>query len=532
MNFDKEKCDEWQKARLATSPMNPFTNRHVKKDGPTFKKIDLICKTSNRKDGQGSVVIDLDKICTKWLNDKHPDIKIPVIGKQKKSKKSIHTAKNLSPNVVNVQPPKTKNEDLLWFRKIASEEITNYLRKTINDQTITAGDACMSNTETLLKYFTNIKAVGKGSFGTVYTGNIKISSDTFSVAIKESQITKLESKRAKNLEFPIEYFFNQLMNRILNRGLCPSFNYTFCILFCDHCEVFTSFFKRNGNIGRKSKITTCSITMVEKSDSDLKVENDECGQLSALFQILAAVHCIHIIYGIHHRDIKIQNILMKKIPRKKNEYWKYNVDGIDYYVPNAGFIAILNDFGVSNSFSPLISNSDWGVRNAEVIKSGNTFKFKPFKTKEYPQLEKNGKITSIPSPRLRGPGGESLTLNKFWKGFNPDASIDVEISNFQRFPAFSMYQDIQDVIRTFIGGKQTVQPGTHLVMEGLNKRVKDTLLPFDETLAPTSVWPKNRVELFLANKLIHKIFTKFGYNDEPQGAFILETYTLPYKEIK
>ncbi len=38
MNFDKEKCDEWEKIRLNSSPKNPFTKRNVKKDGPTYKK--------------------------------------------------------------------------------------------------------------------------------------------------------------------------------------------------------------------------------------------------------------------------------------------------------------------------------------------------------------------------------------------------------------------------------------------------------------------------------------------------------------
>ncbi len=65
-----------------------------------------------------------------------------------------------------------------------SEEITNYLRQTINDKTITAGNACMSNTKNIIKYFTNVKAVGKGSFGTVYIGNINIKNNVFSIAIK------------------------------------------------------------------------------------------------------------------------------------------------------------------------------------------------------------------------------------------------------------------------------------------------------------------------------------------------------------
>lgn len=532
MNFDKKKCDEWSEARKASSPVNPFTKRHVKRDGPTYKKIDLICKQPK---SATNVVIDLDKICTKWLKDKHPNLKPPKKLSPKKSpirspspkgkKKASPKASPLAPigPSPRLAPSGVKDDDLLFYRKISSELITNYLRKTVNDVTITPGNACMSNSQTLLKYFTNIKAVGKGSFGTVYIGNVNISNNVYTIAIKEGQITKVEAQRAKNLEFPIEYLLNQMMNTILNDGLCPSFNYTYCILFCDQCEVAERFYKANGNIGIKSKITTCSVTMVEKADSDLKGLDDQWAQLSALFQVLAAVHCIHTLYGIHHRDIKIENVLMRKIPRRENEYWKYKVDGIDYYVPNPGFIAILNDFGVSNSFSPSISYADYGVRNARVS-NGN---FVPFTTQRYPQMDKRGKITGIPSPRLRGPGGATLTLNRFWKKFDSKPSISVYLDDFQQFPTFGMYQDIQDVLRMFIGGKQTVQPGSHEKMKNLDKDVKHALLPFDEHLSPTSIWP-NRVELFLANKLIHKIFTQFGYNVLPRGGIVLETYILPH----
>jgi serine/threonine protein kinase len=559
MNFNKEKCDEWEKARRATSPMNPFTKRRLKKDGPTFKKIDLICR---QPQGSTNVVIDLDKICSKWLKYKHPHAILGggqvIPAKAVKQGKIIANVPPCSPCPKHKKSPKRKkkspcpsvqspvcqrspsparsplsqsmivDETFLSYRKVSSEEITNYLRKTVNDQTITPGNACMSNTKTLLKYFTNVRAVGKGSFGTVYIANVQIKNEVRSIAIKEGQITKTEADRAKKVEFPLEYLYNQLMNNILNNGFCPSFSYTYCILFCDHCEVLQSFYKPNGQIGNRSKMTTCSVTMVEKADSDLKGLNDQCAQLSALFQILAAVHCIHVLYGMHHRDIKIENILMRKIDRRNNEYWLYKVDGVDYYVPNAGFIAILNDFGVSDSFDPAISNGDYGVRNAEVVATSNGgYVFKPFFTQRYPQMEKNGRVTSIPSPRLRGPGGATLTLNRFWKGFNSHPNINVDLGNFQKFPAFGMYQDIQDVLKMFVGGKQTVQPGSHDVMKGLDPCVKQALTPFNEKLIPTNIWPTNKVELFLANHLIHKIFTAFGYNIVPKNGIVLEVYTLP-----
>ncbi len=62
---------------------------------------------------------------------------------------------------------------IIYFHIEERHPKNNKLFKTnYNDKTITAGNACMSNTKTLLKYFTNVKAVGKGSFGTVYIGTL------------------------------------------------------------------------------------------------------------------------------------------------------------------------------------------------------------------------------------------------------------------------------------------------------------------------------------------------------------------------
>ncbi len=42
--------------------------------------------------------------------------------------------------------------------------------------------------------------------------------------------------------------------------------------------------------------------------------------------------------------IKIANVLKIAIYQKQaNEYFRYSLDGINYFVPNTGFVAILND---------------------------------------------------------------------------------------------------------------------------------------------------------------------------------------------
>ncbi len=92
-----------------------------------------------------------------------------------------------------------------------------------------------------------------------------------------------------------------------------------------------------------------------------------------------------------------------------------------------------------------------------------------------------------------------------------------------------MYEDIQMLVRMFVAEENnTVQPGHHIhIMRGLQPPSKNAITRICRKLSPTSVWPENKVELFLANVLIHKIFTKFGYTNQPPNAIILETYKLP-----
>jgi hypothetical protein len=330
-------------------------------------------------------------------------------------------------------------------------------------------------------------------------------------------------------------------------------------------------------------------------------------QLSALFQILAAVHCIHVLYGMHHRNINISNILLlstighkntkeiyndygeedeyeikkntekQEIEASENEkpslYWEYIVDGIKYYVPNLGFVAMLSNFEKSVCNSPEMSSNDYGIRNSKVVTDKRIKRFKnfklnkfafdpitkkvifrkknneeiinedeinkadeadeevivshfvPFITRKYPQIDETRTITSVTPYHLIG--RENLTLNKFMKDFDSEPSIRVDLKDFQKFPTFGMYQDIQDVLRIFLGGKQTEQVGLHDYITGLHPEVKTELEKYKENLSVRSMWPIYKVELFLANKLIHKIFTHFKYNIFPEGGKILETYILP-----
>ncbi len=161
---------------------------------------------------------------------------------------------------------------------------------------------------------------------------------------------------------------------------------------------------------------------------------------------------------IQHCDIKIANVLKKNIPKQANEYFRYSLDGINYFVPNTGFVAILNDFGVSFSTSPKISTSYFGVRNAKVVFNNNSYKFQPFTTQRYPQENKLRKRTTLsPPPTIRGPEGDNLHYMKFIKNLHSKPSISVDFGRlFKNFLTFGMYGRIQDSCKNCLleGNKQ------------------------------------------------------------------------------
>lgn len=68
--------------------------------------------------------------------------------------------------------------------------------------------------------------------------------------------------------------------------------------------------------------------------------------LSFLFQFWSGLYAMQKHISFVHNDLRLGNILYHKIP-KTNEHWKYTIDGIDYYIPNTGYVFVMWDFGSS-----------------------------------------------------------------------------------------------------------------------------------------------------------------------------------------
>jgi len=333
------------------------------------------------------------------------------------------------------------------------------------------------------KNFKNIEKLGSGSFGIVFSATL----GNYKIAVKEAKITSSEYKNASKNIFPDEIRYNFLINEILDLKLSPHFVYNFFTGFCQGCD---------GILRNK-----CSLSIMELVDT-LDMQKDMNVQYNMLFQMLHSLYIIHTLYGLHHNDIKLENFLISHVPKGGSR--KYVIDNNTYKVPNLGFVILLTDFGVSILQSPKYGGTNLGLRYAKVVNDS----FVPFTTLEYPMIDDTRhaqyRITSSKPQKLWG--GGNLTRNGFYVGFDSKPSITVDLDNFQKFPTYGMYCDIQDTLLTFIGGKRMTQPGHHKGMP-MDSKIKKDLIKYILHLRILNSWPTDRVELFLANKLIYKIYS-------------------------
>ncbi len=101
MNFDKEKCDEWEKIRLNSSPKKPIYKKKCKKRWSYIQKNRSYC----RHNVVGGNVVDLNKLCLKWLKDNHPNVKISKLKSPPKVPLKVRSPKRKKSPVRRVSSP-------------------------------------------------------------------------------------------------------------------------------------------------------------------------------------------------------------------------------------------------------------------------------------------------------------------------------------------------------------------------------------------------------------------------------------------
>jgi len=329
---------------------------------------------------------------------------------------------------------------------------------------------------------------------------------------------------------------------LVEHNICPNLPLFIDTFLCDKCDFV---FRRGGDTH------PCIITVMELGSGDLRgylrFERPTDQEIySALFQIMAGLHAIQMSSQILNNDIKAKNILYYNV--EPGGYWHYKIDNYDFYVPNFGKMFVLNDFGVSTLYDPNFQLYPDKKRNTFSLGSRFAINidetFSPVESKlEYTNdvLRKTKEIKWVTTTNeIRGKSyGATYKLDRktgqvimshtvltpmqksylFRKGVSTNPKTWAYFEHPDIIPPFEFYNDVQDTLRTFVGGKRTTQSGNHTRHPSINKQVIKTITPY----LGFAVNAKERqftqqTHHVLAGSFIKKFFRQtIDYTSKPKG---------------
>jgi len=299
---------------------------------------------------------------------------------------------------------------------------------------------------------THIRVLGSGAFGQVYSAKLP---DTPRFVIKEALLTESETKRIQlsreksmvvRNSYPEEYRIMTLVNDALYSETCPNFLLAYNLAVCEGC--------------RGNAMNICYTAFLEPALGDLSLIGTLTDSVaeSCLYQLLAALYWLHTTYGIYHSDIKRENILLLR--GEPVGFTTYVVNSVEYKVANVGYVFCLNDFGLSQTFKPAFSGQNYlGTRNAQVI---NDTSLQPI-TCQYGLnfSTTRSEPTRVPALNIRWQDGSVSTENRFSTTISPEPNTIVNLNDTKIWPPFEFYLDIQDVLKTIVGGASPTQAHPH-----------------------------------------------------------------------
>ena len=397
------------------------------------------------------------------------------------------------------------------------------------------GKQCVmtSGINKMKKYIDLKKLIGTGDWGNVYSAYLAKDPKCFQFAIKMSRIDEsdLEDPYTETSSSWYEiWMLKDIFKPIIAEAICPNLPLFIDTFLCNKCD----FVFRKGD-----KSYPCIITVIEMASGDLqnyfKSSSATDKEIySALFQIMAGLHAIQMNGQIMNNDIKAKNILYYNV--KPGGYWKYKLNGKNFYVPNYGKMFVLNDFGVSTLYDPNFQLYPNKYRN--VFNLGSRYainidgQFSPIeslteynkkisssKTIQWTTDENNKIISRGATFKLDRETGRVLIsrtkLTPFQKSYLFKKGITTNPKTWDFFenpsiiPPFEFYNDVQDVLRTFVGGKRTTQNGCHSLYNIISQNVINSITPYlgEAQNASERKFSTNAFHV-LAGAFIEKFFTE------------------------
>lgn len=390
----------------------------------------------------------------------------------------------------------------------------------------------------------NLQLLGKGCYGNVYKG----SKNSFKFAIKFSKLTKESINTPYSLNYMCWYeafFLRDIFKPLITGNICPNLPLLYDTFTCEKFKLTI----KNGE-----EEHPCVVTVVELADGDLKKYlNSEITPetnidilYSVLFQVMASLWAVQKHAQIIHYDIKKENILFYKI--RPGGYFQYTILNKTFYIPNHGYLFILNDFGLSRSVSPKYpmyrSEKDKGYSLGSRFGRIINGKFTPINvTKNGLTPPETHEISWISRGLTVKSNGCDFGMSRDGGIISPGEINDVDVIDVDFFskpeiiPPFEFYNDTQDVIRMFTGGKRTTQNGFHSTLKNIPekflKELKKYIGPSESMKSGKHSTNSKKFKRFspnpshvVAGYFITDFFKKYtNYSEKPNGK-IFGTYEI------
>lgn len=262
----------------------------------------------------------------------------------------------------------------------------------------------------------------EGNWSKVYSNTYFIISVSRTKKMENELWNKYYNKSPTKLNlkhYPQESIINYIITKyILLENISPNFLYTY----------YVSIFKQ-----KKEYKYLQVIEKGEKNFSYLDVNQDLEEQRGYLYQLLIAYYILNNYFGIVHQDVKGDNILLKKTPKKYiGKYFQFDIANDTFFTKCGSYYPVVIDFNVSYIGNPKYTYKDKSLLKPRILK----------------YVEGNKKLV---------------------KG-----SFNIDEEDFITYPLEKFSLDIVNLLYMFLGGpkwhgKLNFQPGEHKGVRNLRK---------------------------------------------------------------
>lgn len=489
-------CDNWSK----NPTKNPQNNRRIVKDGDIYKFFKRKCSPNNSNNVR--VLVSGDGMSPQQQQQQQQQQQVvPQVAPAAYEFSIDDDVFIQQPTRIVAPAAQVKRgkpvfdfdsilDDLSLTSRIVDAARFDKAFKKIN---LRQGQMCMTASKSLYNKLNDVKPLGQGGFGVVYTASLP---NTAPFVIKDAYLMPDEVARLRKYmkdtnrvirvaDYPTEYRISCLIRDLIKTNKCHNYSYVYNFALCKSCNIKP--INDDEEDVYKMGSSQCAVTFMEAAHGDIyslqKFENlrfDEETAWSILYQLLMALQAMHSTYGIYHHDIKLDNILVKSV--EPRGYFEYKVENDllndTFYVKNMGYLVLLSDFGISQTFNGDNVNRniahDRGTRNAKVVSKHGKLVFEPIvfaeKARVKREFAKTYIDTSLNDDFCYWKENITSTMNQVYSMNNiiyPDVSQRIDLDDFVRYPPFELFNDIMNVMHMFSGGEiMTIPEKCHVRVTG------------------------------------------------------------------